>query len=122
MAAELRGRRIAILAAEGVEQVELEEPRKAVQEAGAVTELLSIKSGQIQAVRQDIHPTVTFRVDRLVSEAAPEDYDALILPGGTVSQRWAPGRRDAVRSVHRSCGRRHRRRPAAGDRSRAGGV
>ena len=85
MADELRGRRIAILAAEGVEQVELEEPRQAVQEAGALTELLSIKPGQIQAVRQDIHPTVTFRVDRLVSEAAPEEYDALILPGGAVN-------------------------------------
>ena len=85
MADELRGCKIAILAAEGVEQVELERPRKAVQEAGALTELLSIKPGQIQAVRQDIHPTVTFRVDRLVSEAAPEDYDALILPGGAVN-------------------------------------
>ena len=85
MAAELRGCRIAILAAEGVEQVELQGPRKAVQDAGARTDLLSVKSGQIQAVRQDIHPTVTFRVDRLVSEAAPEEYDALILPGGAVN-------------------------------------
>jgi protease I len=85
MTAELRGRRIAILAADGVEQVELEKPRRAVQDAGAATELLSIKSGQIQAVRQDIHPTVAFAVDRTVSEAAPEDYDALILPGGAVN-------------------------------------
>jgi protease I len=85
MTAELRGRRIAILAADGVEQVELEEPRRAVQDAGAATELLSIKPGQIQAVQQDIYPTVTFGVDRTVSEAAPEHYDALILPGGAVN-------------------------------------
>jgi protease I len=85
MTADLRGRRIAILAADGVEQVELEEPRRAVQDAGAATELLSIEPGQVQAVRQDIHPTVAFGVDRTVSEAAPEDYDALILPGGAVN-------------------------------------
>jgi protease I len=50
MASELQGKTIAILAADGVEQVELEQPRQAVQAAGAVTELLSIKPGEIQAV------------------------------------------------------------------------
>ena len=65
MASELQGKTIAILAADGVEQVELEQPRQAVQAAGAVTELLSIKPGQIQAVNQDIYPSVTFTVDRL---------------------------------------------------------
>ena len=70
MASELQGKTIAILAADGVEQVELERPRQAVQAAGAVTELLSIKPGEIQAVNQDIYPSVTFTVDRLVGEAA----------------------------------------------------
>lgn len=85
MASELQGKTIAILAADGVEQVELEQPRQAVQAAGAVTELLSIKPGEIQAVNQDIHPSVTFTVDRLVGEASAGDYDALILPGGAVN-------------------------------------
>jgi len=56
MANELQGKTIAILAANGVEQVELEQPRQAVQAAGGVTELLSIKPGEIQAVNQDIYP------------------------------------------------------------------
>jgi protease I len=85
MASELQGKTIAILAADGVEQVELERPRQAVQAAGAVTELLSIKPGEIQAVNQDIHPPVTFTVDRLVGEVSAGDYDALILPGGAVN-------------------------------------
>jgi protease I len=85
MASELQGKTIAILAADGVEQAELEQPRQAVQAAGAVTELLSIKPGEIQAVNQDIHPSVTFTVDRLVGEASAGDYDALILPGGAVN-------------------------------------
>jgi protease I len=81
----MQGKTIAILAADGVEQVELEQPRQAVQAAGAVTELLSIKPGEIQAVNSDIHPSVTFTVDRLVGEASAGDYDALILPGGAVN-------------------------------------
>ena len=85
MASELKGKTIAILAADGVEQVELEQPRQAVQAAGAVTELLSLRPGEIQAVNQDIHPSVTLTVDRLVGEASAGDYDALILPGGAVN-------------------------------------
>jgi protease I len=85
MASELQGKTVAILAADGVEQVELEQPRHAVQAAGAVTELLSIKPGEIQAVNQDIHPSVTFTVDRLVDGVSAGDYDALILPGGAVN-------------------------------------
>jgi len=81
----LHGKRIAILAADGVEQVELDQPRRAVQEAGAATELLSIKPGKIQAMNQDVHASDMFAVDRLVSEASPGDYDALILPGGATN-------------------------------------
>jgi protease I len=85
MAGELGGRRIAILAADGVERVELEEPRRAVQEAGGTTELLSIKPGEIQSMNHDIEPSATFPVDRLVSEVSVAWYDALILPGGTIN-------------------------------------
>jgi protease I len=82
MADELKGKKIAILAADGVEQVELERPRRAVEEAGAETELLSIEAGAIQAVEHDIEPSEKFGVDKAVGEAAVEEYDGLILPGG----------------------------------------
>jgi protease I len=85
MADELQGKKIAILAATGVEQVELEQPREAVESAGAETELLSIESGEIQAMNHDIDKADKIPVDRLVSDASPDDYDALILPGGTVN-------------------------------------
>jgi protease I len=83
MANELGDRTIAILAADGVEQVELEQPRDAVQEAGARTVLLSLDDGEIQAMNHDIEPADRFRVDRKVASASIDDYDALILPGGT---------------------------------------
>jgi protease I len=82
---ELSNKKIAIIATDGVEQVELVEPRKAVEDAGATTELLSIKQGEIQAMNHDLEPADTFPVDKLVGEADIEDYDGLILPGGTVN-------------------------------------
>ena len=85
MADELQGRRVAILAADGVERVELEQPRQALDEAGADTTLLSIHEGEIQARNYDIEAAGTFAVDGLVSEASVDDYDALLLPGGTVN-------------------------------------
>ncbi|MEV0081351.1 type 1 glutamine amidotransferase domain-containing protein [Saccharopolyspora sp. NPDC050642] len=85
MANELRGRRVAILAADGVEQVELEQPRRAVEQAGAEAELVSVHSGQIQAMNHDINPGDRFTVDREISDASADDYDALILPGGTIN-------------------------------------
>lgn len=85
MATKLQGRRIAILAADGVERVELEDPRVALQDAGGVTELLSLKPGEIQARNNDLESAGTFGVDRLVADASIEEYDALLLPGGTVN-------------------------------------
>jgi protease I len=81
----LSGRRVAILATRGVEQAELVEPRQAVTEAGATTELVSLESGSIQATNHDIEPADKFDVDRVVSEVSVNDYDALILPGGAVN-------------------------------------
>ncbi|MEA2191705.1 MAG: protease [Solirubrobacteraceae bacterium] len=83
MANDLDGRTIAILATDGVEQVELEQPREAVQDAGADTELLSLEPGDIQAMNNDLEPADSFHVDRPVSSASVEDYDGLLLPGGT---------------------------------------
>jgi protease I len=85
MADRLNGKKIAILAADGVEQVELERPRQAVEEAGARTELLSIEAGEIQAVEHDIEPTEKVAVDKAVADAAVDDYDGLILPGGATN-------------------------------------
>jgi protease I len=85
MADSLNGRKIAIIATDGVEQAELVEPRKAVEEAGATTELLSLQTGEIQAMNSDINPADKFQVDKAISDASPGDYDGLILPGGTVN-------------------------------------
>ncbi len=85
MAQELNGKKVAIIATDGVEQVELTEPRKAVQDAGATTELLSLETGEIQAMNSDINPADKFRVDKEITDASPGDYDGLLLPGGTVS-------------------------------------
>lgn len=82
---ELQGRKIAILAADGVEKVELEKPRAAVTDAGGRAELLSIQPGEIQARNHDLEPAGTFPVDGTVAGAAVDDYDGLILPGGTVN-------------------------------------
>jgi protease I len=99
MADELRDRKVAILATDGVEQVELEQPRQAVQDAGATTELLSLKDDDIQAMNNDLEPADTFSVDRKVSDAAVDEYDALILPGGTCNPDRLRMDDDAVRFV-----------------------
>ncbi|PDP88163.1 peptidase C56 [Glycomyces fuscus] len=85
MADALNGRRVAILAADGVEQVELVKPREALREEGADIDLVSLKPGRIQAMNGDIEPADTFEVDRVVSEVGADDYDALVVPGGTVN-------------------------------------
>ena len=85
MATALNGRRVAILAADGVERVELEQPRRALEDAGARTDLLSIHDGEIAARNHDLEDAGTFGVDRLVGAASIDEYDALLLPGGTVN-------------------------------------
>jgi protease I len=85
MADSLNGKKIAIIATDGVEQVELVKPREAVEQAGGQTELLSPKSGEIQAMNHDLEPAETFPVQKSISDASADDYDALLLPGGTVN-------------------------------------
>jgi protease I len=84
MANELTGKHIAIIATDGVEQVELREPRKALQEAGAQTTLLSIKEGAIKGWNHTEWGE-TFKVDILVQDANPENFDGLLLPGGVMN-------------------------------------
>ncbi|MBO0865326.1 MAG: type 1 glutamine amidotransferase [Mycobacterium sp.] len=82
---QLQGKRIAFLAADGVEKVELEQPRAALEEAGGETALVSLKSGEIEARNHDLEPAGTFPVDHEVSDVSVDDFDALVLPGGTVN-------------------------------------
>jgi protease I len=83
MANELSGKRVAILAASGVEQVELTQPRQTADDAGATTTLISVDTGEIQAMNSDINKGDTFTVDAAIADVSPDDFDALILPGGT---------------------------------------
>jgi protease I len=81
MSADLTGKRIAILATDGVEGVELTSPREALEQAGATVELLAPADGTIQ-LWHHAEKAGTLPVDRVVSEADPQEYDGLVLPGG----------------------------------------
>jgi len=84
MAEKLSGKKVAILATDGFEQVELTKPRAALDEAGAKTTVVSIKPGKIQGMNHaDKGDTVA--VDRTLDEAKPEDFDALMIPGGLMN-------------------------------------
>ena len=85
MANELEGRTVAILAADGVEQVELTRPREELRRAGARVDLVSLSTEPIQSMNSDINPAEKFEVDRAVADVSADDYDALVLPGGTVN-------------------------------------
>ena len=85
MADELKGKRIAFLVAnEGIEQVELTEPRKAVEAAGAETEMVAPGSGKVQAFNH-LDKGDTFAVDLTAADADAGDYDGLVLPGGVAN-------------------------------------
>jgi protease I len=84
MANELTGKKIAILVADGFEQVELTEPRKALEAAGAHTFIISPNAEKVQGMETD-KPRDSFKVDVPVYDAAPDEYDALLLPGGVAN-------------------------------------
>ncbi|GAB2645187.1 type 1 glutamine amidotransferase domain-containing protein [Prescottella soli] len=96
----LRGRTVAILATNGVEESELVEPRKAVEQAGAATQLLSLSIGRIQAMKGDVHTAGLYDVDAVVADVTIEDFDALILPGGTTNPDHLRQNKKAVAFVH----------------------
>jgi protease I len=97
MADELQGKRIAFLMAnEGVEQVELVEPRKAVEEAGADIDVIAPEKEQIQAFNH-LDKADTFEVDKTTSEAKADDYDGVVLPGGVANPDNLRTDTDAVR-------------------------
>ena len=78
---ELPNKTIAILATDGFEQIELTEPRKALEAAGAKTHIVSLKSGKIQGFNH-FEKADEFAVDKVVASAKAEVYDGLVLPGG----------------------------------------
>jgi protease I len=98
MAGQLDGKKIAILATDGVEQVELTEPRKALEEAGARTELVSLKPGEILGFNHLDHGD-RLPVDKTVKDASPGDYDAVLVPGGVANGDFLRADEDAVRFV-----------------------
>jgi protease I len=98
MAGKLDGKKIAILATDGVEQVELTEPRKALEEAGATTELVSLKPGEILGFNHLDHGD-RLPVDTTVKEARPQDYDAVLVPGGVANGDFLRADEDAVAFV-----------------------
>jgi protease I len=100
MASTLTGKRIAFLATDGVEQVELTEPWKAVQEAGGQPELVSPKRDRILGLNHLDHGD-TFTVDTPVKNADPADYDGLVLPGGVANADFLRMEKDAMAFVQR---------------------
>lgn len=81
MARKLVGKKVAILVADGFEQMEMTKPREALDEAGAETKIVSLKSGKIQGMRH-ADKGDKFDVDIVVKDARPNDFDALMIPGG----------------------------------------
>ena len=94
--AELNGKRIAFLATNMVEQVELTEPWKAVEQAGGTPELVSLEEGEIQGFNH-YDKADKFPVDRTVREASADEYDALVQPGGVGNPDTLRMDEDAVR-------------------------
>lgn len=95
---KLHGKKIAVLATDGFEQVELTEPKKNLEKEGAKVTVLSIKSGEIKGWdHTDWGDKV--KVDALVSEARPDQFDALVLPGGQINPDKLRMNKDAVEFV-----------------------
>ncbi|HVS78976.1 MAG TPA: type 1 glutamine amidotransferase domain-containing protein [Candidatus Saccharimonadales bacterium] len=82
--ADLSGKKIAVLATDYFEEAELTEPVKALREAGAQVDIIAPKSGEIKGLVH-VDPGQSVKVDKTLDEADPDDYDALVLPGGAVN-------------------------------------
>src|SRR3954468_7406194 len=97
---KLEGKKSRILAADIFERVELEEPRKALEAAGATTEVISIHDGEIQGF-DHFDPANKVKVDKTVEEVSVDDYDALLIPGGVGNPDQLRGDENAVDFVRR---------------------
>ncbi len=98
MSASLKGRKVAILATDGVEQVELTEPRKALKAAGAEVSVVSLKAGSIQGMNH-ADKGDRIAVDKTLDDVSPEQFDALVLPGGVANPDYLRVNQQAVAFV-----------------------
>jgi len=95
---KLSGKRVAILAADMFERVELEQPRQALLDAGAEVDLISIHPGEIKGF-DHFDPASTEKVDKTAEEVSADDYDALMVPGGVGNPDQLRGDENAVEFV-----------------------
>ncbi|WP_413669508.1 type 1 glutamine amidotransferase domain-containing protein [Mucilaginibacter sp. Mucisp86] len=93
--ASLHGRKVAILTEEGFEQVELTSPKEALEQAGATVHIVSPQSGKIKAWDKTDWG-IEIDVDKQLNDASPDDYDALVLPGGVLNPDKLRQNKDAV--------------------------
>lgn len=97
MAESLTDTNVAVfLAQRGTEEVEFTEPKGAVEDAGASTDVVGAETGEVQTVNNDLDPGDTFEVEKTFSEVSPDDYDALVVPGGSVGADQLRADGDAV--------------------------
>lgn len=102
--ADLSTIRVAVIATDGFEQAELTETAGALREAGARADVISPKPGKIQAFKHH-SPSITIDVDRTLDEAKPEEYDAVLLPGGALNAdqlRMQPGVQSFLQAINRA--------------------
>jgi protease I len=95
MAGKLDGKKVAILVADGFEQVEMTKPREALDDAGAETKIVSLKSGKIQGIHH-MEKGDKFDVDLTLDDARPEEFDALMIPGGLFNPDALRSNEDAL--------------------------
>ncbi len=101
MSSQLEGKKIAFLVAqEGVEEVELTKPWKAVEDAGGTPELIAPEEGTVQAMNH-LDKGSTFDVDRRLADAEPENYDGAVLPGGVANPDQLRTQAPAIRFLQK---------------------
>jgi len=83
--ADLHGKHVAIIVDNYFEEAELAEPKNALEKAGAIVDIIAPKAGTVQAMQNDVEPAAKFTVDHTINEIDLDDYDAMVVPGGTVN-------------------------------------
>ncbi|MCU7551710.1 type 1 glutamine amidotransferase [Chitinophagaceae bacterium LB-8] len=95
MARSIEGKKVAVLTENGFEEVELTNPKKALEDAGAIVHIISPQKDKVKAWDHD-HWSIELPVDVPLSDASPDDYDALLLPGGVLNPDKLRLNKDAV--------------------------